>query len=64
MVVTQDETSSIDHRNAHMFPDLLKVEIHLIVHFKATGKRKLIHSRYIGKSKMLNVDYFTENSWN
>lgn len=60
---TDDDTSSIKPRNAHVFPGLLKVELPLIVHFKAAGKIKFVHSRYLEKSERLNVDYSIKISW-
>lgn len=62
MVSTHD-TSYTKPRNASVFPGLLEVEFTLIIHFKAAGKRKLIHSRYLEKSEGLNVNHFIKISW-
>lgn len=62
-MVTTCDTSSLKPRNANVLPGLLKVELALIVHFKAAGKRKLIHSRYLEKSESLNVNHSIKISW-
>lgn len=62
-MVTTHDTSSTKPRNANVLPDLLKVELALIVHFKAAGKRKLIHRRYLEKSESLNVNHSIKISW-
>lgn len=62
-MVTTHDTSSTKPRNANVFPGSLKVELSLIDHFKAAGKRKLIHSRYLEKSENLNVNYSIKISW-
>lgn len=62
-MVTTHDTSYTKTRNASVFPGLLKVEFTLIIHFKAAGKRKLIHSRYLEKSENLNMNHSIKISW-